>query len=208
MSDISKNSIRVAAICGSLRPASYTRSALEIALAGARELGAETELIDLRSYQLPFCDGEDARQAPDVLRLKREIKGAHGVLLGTPEYHAGFSGVLKNALDLMGFDEFEGKMIGLLGVAGGSMGATNSLNSLRAVGRSLRAWVLPQQVSIAQGWKQFDNDGNLKDPQLEQRVQDMGRQVARFAYLLTSDQAMAFLQAWEEAPLNPGGEWD
>ncbi len=31
--------------------------------------------------------------------------------LGTPEYHAGYSGVLKNALDYMGFAEFEGKMI-------------------------------------------------------------------------------------------------
>ncbi len=42
-----------------------------------------------------------------------EVAGAQGIILGTPEYHGSFSGVLKNALDLMGFDEFEGKMIGL-----------------------------------------------------------------------------------------------
>ena len=29
------------------------------------------------------------------------------------EYHGSLSGVLKNALDLMGFKEFEGKLIGL-----------------------------------------------------------------------------------------------
>jgi len=54
--------------------------------------------------------------------LREEVKQAHGIILGTPEYLGSYSGVLKNALDLMGFEEFEGKMLGLLGVSGGAMG--------------------------------------------------------------------------------------
>ena len=80
------------------------------------------KLIDLRDYRLTFADGEDENPESvpeDVLRLRREVGSAHGILLGTPEYHGSLSGVLKNALDLMGFDEFEGKMIGLIGVSGG-----------------------------------------------------------------------------------------
>jgi len=65
-----------------------------------------------------------------------KVKRAQGILLATPEYHGGYSGVLKNALDLMGFDEFEGKMIGLVGVSGGNMGAFGALSSLRSVGRA------------------------------------------------------------------------
>jgi len=114
-----RDQILIVAICGSLRPGSYTRMALQVALRGARETGAEATLIDLRDYQLAFCDGkEDDKEYPkDVFRLREEVKSAHGLILGTPEYHGGVSGVLKNALDLMGFEELEGKMIGLIGVS-------------------------------------------------------------------------------------------
>lgn len=199
--------IEIAGVCGSLRPDSYTRRVVEIALAGAQEVGASTRLIDLRDYELVFCDGnkneEDYPQ--DVFRLRREIGAAHGIILGTPEYHGGYSGVLKNALDLMGFEQFEGKMIGLVGVAGGRLGAINALNGLRAVGRSLHAWVLPDQVSVPQAWKAFDGRGNLEDSGLNDRIMDVGRQVARFSFLHNSEMAMEFLRAWEEAPVNPGG---
>jgi NAD(P)H-dependent FMN reductase len=199
--------VRVAGICGSLRAGSHTRQALTLALQGAEEWGAAVQMIDLRDYELVFCDGRRGQNAyPEgVRRLRRDLQQAHGVILATPEYHGGYSGVLKNALDLMGFAEFEGKMIGLLAVSGGSMGAANALNSLRSVGRSLHAWVLPQQVSISGGWKQFNPDGTLRDPEMAKRVRTLGRDVARFAFLHTSEPAMAFLQAWEEAPVNPGG---
>ena len=139
MPDHTTPAIRVVGLSGSLRDGSYTRLAVQIALRGAAELGAETRLLDLRDYELPFCDGrvDEATCPPDVLRLRRDLRAAQGIILGTPEYHASFSGVLKNALDLMGFDEFEGKMLGLVGVSGGRLGAINALNSLRMVGRAL-----------------------------------------------------------------------
>ena len=198
--------ICVAGINGSLRDGSYTRLAVRLALQGAEEVGAQTQLIDLREYDLIFCDGKVGKDAPpDVLRLRQEVKQAQGIILGTPEYHGSFSGVLKNALDLMGFDEFEGKMIGLVGVSGGKMGAINALNSLRTVGRALHAWVVPEQVSVPQAWRMFDAAGNLKDPRLEDELKNVGRQVARFTLLHSSEQAREFLRLWETAPANPGG---
>ncbi len=200
--------VRIVGLCGSLRPGSFTRQALEIALTGAAATGAETQLIDLRDYQLVFCDGSDDEQhyPADVFKLREEIRQAHGVILGTPEYHGGISGVLKNALDLMGFDEFSGKMMGLIGVSGGQMGAINALTSLRMIGRSLHAWVIPDQVLIPQAWKSFDKDGIIKNEKLAARLQEAGRQVARFAYLHHSKQAIEFLRLWETAPENPGGD--
>lgn len=201
----SENPIRVAALCGSLRSGSCTRQALAVALEGARETGAEVELIDLNDYELVFCRGDDDQEVPDdVLRLRTTIKASHGLILGTPEYHGSYSGVLKNAIDLMGFDEFEGKMIGLVGVAGGAMGALSALASLRTIGRSLHAWVVPQQVTVPQAWKAFDAEGRAADSALEKRLLEVGRQVARFAFLHSSEQAKEFLRLWEGAPLNPG----
>jgi len=199
--------ISVAGICGSLRKESYTRQAVRIALQGAEEVGAQTRLIDLREYELIFCDGNQDESSPPagVARLRSDVKEAQGIILGTPEYHGSLSGVLKNALDLMGFDEIEGKMIGLVGVSGGQGGALNALNSLRTIGRALHAWVIPEQVSIAEAWKAFHKSGRLKDSEMEKKVKEVGRQVARFAFLHTSEKALEFLRLWERGPVNPGG---
>jgi ubiquinol-cytochrome c reductase iron-sulfur subunit len=49
-------------------------------------------------------------------------------------------------------------------------------------------------------------DGQLKDPAFDKRLREVGRQVARFAYLHHSEQAQDFLRLWETAPTNPGGD--
>ena len=198
--------IRVVGLSGSLREGSYTRLAVQIALRGAAALGAETHLLDLRDYELMFSTGrvDEATCPPDVLRLRGDLRAAQGIILGTPEYHASFSGVLKNALDLMGFDEFEGKMLGLVGVSGGRLGAINALNSLRMVGRALHAWVIPEQVSVAEAFRAFDAEGKPRDSHTEGALLEVGRQVARFAFLHNSAQVQEFLRLWETAPFNPG----
>jgi multimeric flavodoxin WrbA len=64
------------AACGS----SYTRQAVRIALQGAEEVGAQTRLIDLRDYDLIFCDGkEDESTYPEgVFHLRSDVKQAQG----------------------------------------------------------------------------------------------------------------------------------
>lgn len=176
--------IVVAGLCGSLGEASVTRRTLQVALAGAEEVGATTVLIDLREWTLPFCGAPFSPQEfPDVARLRDTIRGAQGLIWATPEYHGSFSGVLKNALDLLTIDDFSGKMVGLLGVAAGSIGAGNALSHLRTVGRQLHAWVLPAQVSLASSYQAFNEDGTLKSADVDKRLREMGRDVARFAQL-------------------------
>jgi hypothetical protein len=81
-------------------------------------------------------------------------------------------------------------------------------NRLRTVGRALHAWVIPEQASVPEAWRVFDASGSLTDHALEKRLKEVGRQVARFAYLHTSAQAQAFLRAWESTPVNPEGAQD
>ena len=199
--------VKVVGMSGSLRPGSYTRKVVGIALEGAEEAGADTQLLDLRDYDLPFSSGNprERNYPPGVYRLREEIRKSDGVILGSPEYHGGMSGVLKNALDLMGFKEFEGKLIGLVGVSGGLMGASNALVSLRNVGRALHAWVIPEQVSIPQAWNKFNQDGSLRDESLRDRLKRVGEQVAHYSSLHAPDQELAFVEEWETAPTNPGG---
>jgi hypothetical protein len=72
------------------------------------------------------------------------------------------------------FKSIEGKMIGLVGVSGGTLGATHALSSLHTVGRALHAWVIPEQASIPEAWKVFDEKGTLKDSKLEKRLKEVG----------------------------------
>lgn len=206
---LSENSrVRIVGIVGSLRTKSYTRMAVQAALTAAREAGAEMQLIDLRDYNLVFCDGEtpDAELPEGVHRLRTDVAAAHGIILGTPEYHGGYSGVLKNALDLLGFRQVGGKVIGLIAVAGGALGGSYPLSALRAVCRSLHGWAIPEQVVIPSASDKFADDGTPTDPGTAKRLDTLGRQVTRFAYLHSSERARSFLEAWEQAMENPGGE--
>jgi len=162
--------VNVVGLCGSLRQGAASEKALLLALAAAERRGARVEYLDFKRMQLPFCDGSDEYpEYPDVNILRQKVAAADALILATPEYHGSYSGVLKNALDLMGFDELSGKVVGLVSVLGGGQNA-NALNDLRIVARWVHAWVVPEQVAIGQAWKQFDSVGRLSDPKLQERL--------------------------------------
>jgi len=199
--------INIIGLCGSLRNGSFTKKALTIALNACADQGAQTSLIDLVEYDLPFCDGnQNEEKYPEgVAQFRKTIKDAHGIIIGTPEYHGSYSGVLKNALDLLGFDEMEGKMIGLLCVSGGQFGGMNPLGDLRSIGRKLHAWVAPDEVAIPGSYSAFDDNGQLKNVEIKKRLEDLGKQVAKFSFLHCAEKSDDFLHLWEGAPFNPGG---
>ena len=161
--------VKIVGIGGSLRPDSSSYQVLAVAIQRVQALGASTEILDLREMELPFCDGgEDYPAYPDVIRLRETVQEADGLILATPEYHGSVSGVLKNALDLMSFDQLSGKVTGLISVLGGQSNS-NALNDLRVIMRWVHGWVIPEQIAIGQSWKAFGEDGKLLDEKLSQR---------------------------------------
>lgn len=168
----------IVALCGSQRDGSYTRHALERALAAARACGATTDLVDLSALSLPLFDPDDG-DAGDAAELRRRVGDADAILLGSPMYHGSYSSVLKTAVDYCGFDEFEGVTVGLLVVAGGGF-PTPVLAHLRAVARELDAWVVPREVAIPNASAAFEG-GELVDDALDERVATLGRQLVDYA---------------------------
>lgn len=162
--------VKIVGIGGSLRADSSSYKALAIAIQRVQALGAEAEILDLRQMQLPFCRGgnDEYLDYPDVSRLREIVQEADGLILSTPEYHGSISGVLKNALDLMSFEQLSNKVTGLISVLGGQSNS-NALNDLRIIMRWVHAWVIPEQVAIGQAWKAFGEDGKLLDEKLSQR---------------------------------------
>jgi NAD(P)H-dependent FMN reductase len=167
--------VKIVGIAGSLRSGSYSHQALKVAAERAVALGAEVEILDLRMLNLPFCDGRDSyAEYPDVEKLRQTIRQSDGLILATPEYHGSVSGVLKNTLDLVGFEEVSGKVTGLISVLGGQSNS-NALNDLRTILRWIHAWTIPEQVAIAQAWKAFDEKGQILDESLSKRFDTFAR---------------------------------
>jgi NAD(P)H-dependent FMN reductase len=195
--------IRIVGLAGSLRPESATRAAVQYALRGAEEEGAKVSVMDLAAYSLPFLGREwEENNVKAVRSFRGDLRASDGIIIGSPEIHGSLSGVLKNALDLASSDEFEGKMVGIVGVAGGRMGATETLSHLRTIGRSLHAWVVPTQASVGDSTEAFDSNGNPIDPEVGSRLKSVGRQVAHFARLHKCENHLQFLKEWEVAPVS------
>lgn len=196
--------IKVVGIGGSLAASSSSLAALRIALEGAAEGGARTELFDLRELELPMYAPD--REAPDfVRRLCEAVYEADGLLWSSPLYHGTISGVFKNALDwleLLGDRQpayLTDKVVGLISTAGGTQGL-QAINTMEFVVRALRGWSVPLVIPIAQAWRVFDDKGNASDPKIIEQLHSLGREVTRVArqfkarVLTTPDAARAEAQ--------------
>lgn len=176
--------LKFVGIAGSLRSGSYSQLALNAAAQRVEALGAKVEVLDLRSLNLPFCNGGDEYpDYPDVEKLRQAFHQADGIILATPEYHGSISGVLKNALDLMSFDQLSGKVTGLISVLGGQSNS-NALNDLRVIMRWVHAWTIPEQVAVGQAWKAFGEDGTLTDANLAKRFDGFAQSLVESTYKL------------------------
>lgn len=168
----------VVALCGSLRDESTTRIALQAVLSASTSAGATTELVDLRSYDLPPLNAVDGT-VEDANRLRTRIAAADSIVLGTPNYHGSFSGALKNALDYCDRDAFEGKTVGLLEVAAGEFPGS-ALMHLRIVCRTLQGWALPTEIGIPNSHSIITENG-IDDPELSARARQLGEELVRYA---------------------------
>src|SRR5579871_7019679 len=83
---------------GSLRRPSESEVALRMALRGAAEAGAETDIITAEGLDLPLYPSPDMDKHPSVVALLSAARRADGLILASPAYHGTMSGALKNAL--------------------------------------------------------------------------------------------------------------
>jgi NAD(P)H-dependent FMN reductase len=86
------------------------------------------------------------------------------------------------------------------------MGGANALSHLRDVLRSLHCWSTPSQACVPAAYKAFDAKGDCVDGDTQKRLHAVGKEAALFAYLHTNKRSTDFLQAIEQAHVNPGGK--
>ena len=132
----------------------------------ARRPGVSTELIDIRSIPLPTNDAGEAIKDPD---FSRKMNRADALVIVSPEYNHGYSGLLKHVLDSC-LQEYIHKAAGIVGVSAGSFGGARGIENLLPVIRELGLVNIFWDVNFSTVQKVFDNAGNLLDKAFLPRI--------------------------------------
>jgi FMN reductase len=153
----------------------------------AEKLGAEVKLLGAAALDLPMYVPDTAERSLAAQRFVGEIRRADGIILGSPGYHGGISGLVKNAIDYVedlsrdASHYFQGRAVGLIATASGWQGAIVTLSALRGVVHALRGWPTPLGVAINTLEPSFDEKGTCLSPRLEQQLDTLAREVVDFA---------------------------
>lgn len=178
--------IKILAFAGSSRKDSVNKKLVKIASQGTKEVGAEVTIIDLADYPMPIYNGDlEAKEGlPEFAKSFKNILTEHdGILIASPEYNSSFSALLKNAIDWASRSEsadeprlsaYQNKFAAIMCATPGGSGGMKGLMMLRLQLEHIGVIVIPNQQSISQAHKAFDEDGNLIDDAKQTAIKSTG----------------------------------
>lgn len=155
---------KIAVFVGSLRKESYNLKMAKALLKLAPE-SLELELVEIGHLPL-YNQDLDENPPREWEELRKQVRGADGVLFVTPEYNRSVPGVLKNAIDIAsrpyGKNAWDGKPGGVVSVSPGALGAFGANQHLRQTLVFVNVPVLQQpEAYIGSAAKIFDEQGEL-----------------------------------------------
>ncbi len=172
---------------GTTRPGSTSERALQAALARAAAQGCETLLLGGAQMPTEIFDPTRPERSASALLLVDALRRADGLIIATPSYHGGISGLVKNALDFtedLRLDDrvyLAGRAVGCIVCADGAQAMGSTLASLRAIVHALRGWPTPFGAAINASTKPFGAPGQAADPAALQACALVADEVVQFA---------------------------
>lgn len=178
----------VVGIGGTTRAVSSTDRALRIALQAAEEAGARTSLFGGAFLShLPHFAPENRERNDQQRQFVEMVRKSDGVIVASPGYHGGVSGLVKNALDLLEDlreDDpcyLDGRAVGCIVTAAGWQTCVSTLMALRSIVHALRGWPTPLGATLNTTDGIFDAAGICNDEKVLNQLNVVGRQVVEFA---------------------------
>jgi len=147
---------KIAVIIGSIRPNRFGDKPAKWIFDHAKaRTDIETEIVDLKDYDLPLFDSpaSDAwmpASNPEVIRWQNKLKEFDGYIFVTAEYNRSVPGALKNAID-QAYSPFLRKAAAFIGY--GSVGGARAVEHLRTIAVELQ--MVPTRHGIHIGGSDF-----------------------------------------------------
>lgn len=136
----------------------------------------EVELLDMKDYQLEFCDGRFYKgYTGDTRTVIEKITEADALIIGTPVFQASIPGALKNLFDLLPVDAIMNKTIGIVSTAGSSHHHLVVEHQLKPILSYLKAMVLPQYVFVEERF--FNEKKEIIDGEILFRLRKLAEDV-------------------------------
>lgn len=175
---------RVLVVSGASRPESNVLTICRLASEQATKAGAQVRVTDLATQPVPIMQYGNSTQAEmdAVIRLRENAVWAEGFLIVTPEYHGNMSGALKNWFDFL-WKELAGKFAGVMAVTGGGSGDM-SIVSVKNCFAWCHGFTLPFHAAARK--PDFDEQGNLLNDKVADRISRIAHDVVRYAPVLRS----------------------
>ncbi|XP_059645755.1 NADPH:quinone oxidoreductase-like [Cornus florida] len=172
--------IKVAALCGSIRKASFNRGLLHYAIKLSRESinGLQIEYVDIAPLPMLNTDLEkDGRFPPAVEAFRQKILEADSILFASPEYNYSVTAPLKNAIDWASRppNVWAGKAAAIVST-GEDFGGGRSQYHLRQIGVFLDLHFINKPEFFLNAFQppaKFDSDGNLIDEGAKERLKEV-----------------------------------
>jgi len=200
----------VVGIGGTTRAASSTERALSFALRGAEKAGARTRLFDgTFLHSLPHYAPESQQRTDGQLELIEAVRAADAVIIATPGYHGGVSGLVKNALDTLeelrsdARPYLDGRAVGCIVTAYGWQAAGSVLTSLRSIVHALRGWPTPFGAGINTLETRFESATQCSDLKVVDQLHTVGMQAAQFALAFNAHRAASVSTGASAADAQP-----
>ena len=165
---------RILVFAGSLRTGSFNEKLARAAVPAIQTAGGRATKITLGDYPLPIYDAdlEAENGVPDnARRLANHFLAHQGIFIAAPEYNAGPTPLLKNAIDWVSrvkveggpaFAPFRDRVFALGAASPGGLGGYRGLMQLRqSLELQLTATVIPEMVSVPGAGNAFAEDGTL-----------------------------------------------
>ncbi|OKP92522.1 NADH-dependent FMN reductase [Paenibacillus sp. P3E] len=150
----------------------------------------DTEILDLRDYQVQFCDGRiTAEYNEDTQKVIKSVLSADCFIIGTPIYQASLAAPLKNLFDLVPPDAFRKKVIGFIGTGGTYQHFLVIENQLKPIAGYFRAYTVPDYVYAHR--EHFNDNNEITDASVIERIEVLAQQVVHMSKALQTSHTVA-----------------
>ena len=176
---------RILLLYGSLRERSFSRFLTYEAARILEHFGAEVRIFDPSA--LPMV-GSVPETHPKVVELRDLFLWSEGQVWGSPERHGAIPAVMKNQIDWVPLEQgalrpSQGRTLALMQVCGGSQ-SFNVVNTMRLLGRWMRMFTIPNQSSVPMAYKEFDEEGRMRQSAYYDRVVDVMEELFKITLLM------------------------